>query len=214
MRRWNERADELSAQAYAEGSPTAWFDHLYAEGASGRTSWAWDRDAPHPQLVMWAESVDLAGQGLRAVVVGCGLGADAEYFAGRGFATTAFDLAPHAIAEVRRRRPGSPVDYQVADLRRLPPEWLGAFDLVVEIFTLQAVPDPPRAQMAAAVRSLVAPGGTLFLVAFRNDGSTPADVGPPFPLTEEFISSMASDGLAVDSIERSDGPLWRVTYRR
>ena len=45
-RDWDERADELSAQAIGRGEPTAWFDELYAAGA--------------------------AGAGRRAVVVGCG----------------------------------------------------------------------------------------------------------------------------------------------
>ena len=116
-------------------------------------------------------SVGLDGAGRSAVVVGCGLGADAEYVASRGFVTTAFDIAPAAIEEVRRRRPESTVDYRVEDLLALSPDLGGRFDLVVEIFTLQALPDPPRAEAASAVVSLVAPGGRLVAVAFRDDGS-------------------------------------------
>ena len=212
-RAWNGRADELAAEAYREGAPTAWFDRLYAEGAAGTTTMPWDRDAPYPLLAEWADTVDLTGEGKRAVVVGCGLGADAEFLAGRGFVTTGFDIAPSAIEEASRRHPDSGVDYRTADLLALPEPWRGAYDLVVEIFTLQALPEPPRADAAVGVRSLVAPGGTLLLIAFRQDGSQPADEGPPFPLTEEFVTAMATGGLQIATLERRDGPLWRVSYR-
>ena len=213
VRNWDERADELVTAAYAEGAPTAWFDRLYAEGAAGSTTMPWDRVEPHPLLAEWADAQRLHGTGRRAVVVGCGLGADAEYLAQRGFEATGFDVAPTAIDQARRRHPQSSVDYRVADLLALPNEWRAAFDLVVEIFTLQALPDPPRTAAAAGVRSLVAPGGTLLVVAFRHDHATPADHGPPFPLTEEFITAMAADGLEIASLERLDGPRWRVSYR-
>jgi SAM-dependent methyltransferase len=143
-RGWDRRADELSSTATNAGKPTAWFDRLYAEGVAGRITMPWDRDQPHPLLAEWAQRTSLAGHGRRAVVVGCGLGADAELLAGLGFRTTAFDIAPTAIQEARTRHPGSRVDYRVADLLALPDELVGAFDLVVEIFTLQALPDPQR----------------------------------------------------------------------
>src|ERR1017187_7080256 len=75
-----------------------------------------------------------------ALVVGCGLGEDAEYIARLGYATTAFDIALTAIAAARSRFPGSPVEYQVADLLAPPPWWSHAFALVVESTTLQALP--------------------------------------------------------------------------
>ena len=213
-RDWQNRANELAAQAYAAGEPTAWFDRLYAEGAAGTTAMPWDRGGPMPVLREWAETVGLRGEGRRAVVVGCGLGADPAYVAELGFSTAGFDLSPTAIAHARDRFPDSGVDFRAADLLDLPVEWRGAFDLVVEIFTLQAVSDPPRTEMAAGVRSLVAPGGTLLLVAFRYDGTTPPESGPPFPLNEDLVRGMATDGLELDDLQLLDGPLWRAVYRR
>jgi ubiquinone/menaquinone biosynthesis C-methylase UbiE len=77
-------------------------------------------------------------------VVGCGLGDDAEYVAGRGFDTVAFDISASAIRAARRRYPDSAVHYVTADLLDPPGEWERAFDLVVESLTLQALPDPRR----------------------------------------------------------------------
>jgi SAM-dependent methyltransferase len=213
-RDWDLRADELAHEAIGRDEPTAWFDRLYAEGLAGDISVPWDREDPNPQLAEWAESVGLEGAGRSAVVVGCGLGADAEFLAALGFATTAFDVAPAAIEEARRRHPDSPVDYRVEDLLRLSPGLVGGFDLVVEIFTLQALPDPPRPQAAAAVVSLVRPGGRLFAVAFRDDGSQPADQGPPFSLGRDFMESLDSGVLDLVRLDERPGPRWLAEYRR
>ncbi len=212
-RDWDVRADELSAEAIGDGEPTAWFDRLYAEGATGQVRMPWDRDQPQVQLVEWAERTGVDGDGRAAVVVGCGLGADAEYLAALGFRTTGFDVAPTAIAQARARHPGTEVDYRVADLLALDADLVGAFDLVAEIFTLQALPDPPRTEAAAGVRSLVAPGGTLLAVAFRA-GETPTEGGPPFPLTRADLESLAADGLTLVGLEETSDQRWRAEYRR
>lgn len=214
-RDWDVRADRLSAEAIAEGRPTEWFEHLYAAGEAGEVSMPWDRDQPQVQLREWAERSRLAGAGRRAVVVGAGLGADAEYLAGLGFETTAFDVSETAVRVASERHPGSPVGYRVADLLDLPDELRSAFDLVVEIFTLQALPEPPRTAAAAAVRSLVAPGGTLLVIQRRYDGSERLDVGPPFPQPRELFDELGRDGLSLVSLEEIEGrPLWRAELRR
>jgi len=213
-RDWDVKAGQLAREAYSEGAPTAWFDKLYAAGESGEVAMPWERDEPQVLLHEWAERTRLTGGGARAVVVGSGLGADAEYLASLGFATTGFDIAATAVRLAEERHPETSVDYRVADLLDLPTDLRGAFDLVVEIFTIQALPDPPRADAISGVRSLVAPGGTLLAIAFRHDGSEPADVGPPFPLTEHTMRSLAADGLEVVRIEEVEGARWRCEYRR
>ncbi len=76
----------------------------------------WDRGGPHRMLVGWARERGISGTGHRALVVGCGLGDDAEYIAGLGFGTVAFDISASAIRAARRRYPGSNLRYVVADL--------------------------------------------------------------------------------------------------
>ena len=213
-RDWDLRADELSAEAIADGEPTAWFDRLYSAGDAGEVSMPWDRDEPQALLREWTDATDLPGEGRRAVVVGCGLGADAEHLARLGFATTGFDIAATAVRLARERHPDTTVDYRVADLLDLPTAWRRAFDLVVEIFTIQALPDPPRGAAIRAVADLVAPGGTLLAIAFRATEGEDAEAGPPFPLTREVMGSLAVDGLSVVRAEELAGPCWRVEYHR
>ena len=156
----------LVAQALSAGDPTGWFEPLYAAAEQGAGAVPWDRGgAPHWLLTAWAGRQALNGRGRRALVVGCGLGADAEYIAGRGFAVLAFDISASAIRGARRRFPGSAVDYQVADLLAPPAEWREAFDLVVESQTVQALPDPPRRDAIGNIGHMVAPGGTLVVIA-------------------------------------------------
>jgi SAM-dependent methyltransferase len=200
-RQWSQRADELAADAIADGEPTAWFERLYAEGVDGSTTLAWDRASPNQLLVRWFdEHSDLRhGAGRRAVVVGAGLGADAGYVAGLGYDTIAFDVSPTAVRIAGERVQG--VEFQVADLFRLPPDWAHAFDLVVEIYTVQALPRSLRGKAIGALRDLVAPGGDVCVIQACLGQGDSADDGPPWPLTRDEIDGFAGDGLELVHLE-------------
>jgi SAM-dependent methyltransferase len=113
------------------------------------------------------------------MVPGCGLGADAEYLAELGFATTAFDMSPTAVRLARERHAGTSVEYVNADLLHLPRSWLRAFDMVA----VQALPRAVRQQATTSLAPLTAPGGTLLVIAAVHDGTGEPPSGPPWPLT-------------------------------
>lgn len=217
---WEKLAEKLAPQSIAAGDPTGWFDRLYAAGAAGEVPMPWNRATPHPLLVEWARARDLAGGGKRAVVVGCGLGADAEYVARLGYHTMAFDVAETAIRVARQRHPGTPVEYVVADLLRPPAAWSKAFDLVVEIITVQALPEPSRRSAIVNIGRLVAPGGTLVVIAAVAGASGAAVAGPPWPLTRDDIDAFATDGLRPVRVEQVSDPRlpselrWRAEFHR
>jgi pimeloyl-ACP methyl ester carboxylesterase/SAM-dependent methyltransferase len=203
---WDAAGDRLASRSIADGDPTGWFDRLYAAGVAGEVPMPWDRTAPNPMLVEWAQARGVTGAGRRAVVVGCGLGADAEYVAGLGYDTVAFDVAETAVRVARERHPGSSVDYVTADLLDPPATWVRAFDLVVEVITVQALPEPPRRAAIVNVGRLVAPGGTLVVIAARRD-ETDADVtGPPWPLGRDEVDAFATDGLSPVRVEELSDP--------
>ena len=197
--------------------PTGWFERLYRAAAAGERVVPWDRGTPQRLLVQWAEAASVAGEGRRALVVGCGVGHDAEYVAGLGFRTVAFDVAPAAIEAARRRVPNSNVEYVVADLLDPPAAWREAFDLVVESLTAQSLPDPPRRGAIAAIGRFVAPGGTLLVVAAaRDDDGRPVE-GPPWPLPRAEIDSFATGGLEAVRVEHlvaGSDRRWRAELRR
>jgi ubiquinone/menaquinone biosynthesis C-methylase UbiE len=210
----------LAAASLATGDPTGWFDRLYAAGAAGRVPVPWSRREPHPLLTQWAQRHHLAGEGKRAIVPGCGLGADAEYLAGLGFATTAFDISPTAIRLARHRHTGTSVEYVTADLLHLPRPWLQAFDLVTEIITVQALPRAVRQQATTSVARLTAPGGTLLVIAAVHDHTSEPQPGPPWPLTRAELDQFAADGLTPANLEITSMPdnpterRWRAAYHR
>ncbi len=216
----DERADHLAREALAVGDPTGWFERLYAAAEAGQAVVPWDRGAPHYALVGWAGAGRLDGLGRRAVVVGCGLGDDAEFVAGLGYETVAFDVAGGAIRAARRRFPQSAVRYVTADVLDPPASWHDSFDLVVESLTVQALPDPPRRAAIASIGRLVTPGGTLIVIALaRADGDGPQP-GPPWALSRAEIDSFAGTGLQPVRIEEllDPGPVvthrWRAEFRR
>lgn len=208
---------DLIRRALADNNPTAWFDTVYAEAEAGRGTIPWAHMEPHPDLLAWLDREQVNGAGQRALVVGCGLGDDAEELARRGFAVTAFDIAPRAIAACRRRFPHSQVEYRVANLLAAPDDWRGAFELVLESHTLQSLPWNLCAPAIAAVAGCVAPGGAALVLCLGRD---PADDrrGIPWPLSRAELADFEGAGLREELFEdlraQTGRRRFRVVYRR
>jgi Methyltransferase domain len=212
----DEHTRRLAAQSLSGDDPLAWFEQLYTQVEGGAAVAPWDRGGPHPLLVEWAEARALDGSGRRAVVVGAGLGEDAEFLSARGFDTVAFDVAATAVKLAEERFPGSRVDYRVADLLDPPAEWRRGFDLVFESLTVQSIPPHLHEAAIARVGELVAPGGTLLVVATGRDEDSPAPA-PPWPLTRPEVEAFATGGLEPVRIEQiRDAELfrWRAEFAR
>jgi SAM-dependent methyltransferase len=219
-RDWDVLASRLGSRAAADGAPTRWFEELWSAAARDEVDLPWDRRCAYPPVADHVAALgDAAGR--RAVVVGAGLGADAELLAAHGWRTTAFDIAPSAVDAVRGRYPGSPVAYRVADLLSLPDDLVGAFDLVVEVFTVQALPPSLRSPASAAVRSLLAPGGELLAVQLVREDGDDSSQGPPWPLDRAEMEGLAGEDVRLVTLgrrahpARPDGPpLWVAVLRR
>jgi SAM-dependent methyltransferase len=208
-------ARQLAADSIAGGDDVGWFETLYAAAEQGTAAVPWADLAPNPRLVQALSEVPGGG---RAIVTGCGLGDDAEHVASLGYTTVAFDVSPTAVAAARRRFPRSAVQYVTADLLSPPPSWAGAFDLVVEVFTLQVLTGPARRTAFARTAHLVAPGGRLLVIAgARGEDDDPGQM--PWPLTRAEIGSFRAHGLTEDSVadfvdEEDRGPVrrWRAWF--
>lgn len=215
-----ERARACARPFLERGDGTGWFEPFYraAAGDAERVPWA-DREG-HPLVAEWLEGV--AGRGRAALVVGCGLGEDAELCARAGFRTTAFDLSPTAIAMCRELWPRSSVDYRAADLLNAPPGWRRAFELVVEVYTVQALPLALRARAIEAVAGLVAPGGTLLVVTMGRPEDAPLPDEVPWPLTPSELAGFEAHGLERRGFEERveadpsgvPVPRWRLELER
>ena len=213
-----EEARRRALEAHAREDFTGWFDELYRDVAGDWSRIPWANLEPNPHLVQWL-ATDPPGPDRSCLVVGCGLGDDAEALASAGYAVTAFDIAPTAIAAARRRFPETRVRYEVADVLAPPESWAGRFDLVFESYTLQSIPAAPRAVAMRSIARCVAPTGRL-VVLCRGREDEPPSPHPPFPLSDADLGGFLEHGLVVRSFERFlDGEAppvrrFRVVYGR
>ncbi|TCM38179.1 bifunctional 2-polyprenyl-6-hydroxyphenol methylase/3-demethylubiquinol 3-O-methyltransferase UbiG [Kribbella sp. VKM Ac-2568] len=202
--------------------PTGWFERLYSAAEDGQAVVPWDRGGAHPLLSDWVQTAEPDGTGKQALVVGAGTGWDAELVADLGYETIAFDISPTAIETAKRAHPNTKATYQTADLLNPPADWHRAFDLVVEIYTVQALPIALQAEATKRVGEFVRVGGSLLVIAAaRADDEPDAAVeGPPWPLTRAGIDAFAIGDLRLIQLDRSPSPndptiyRWRAEYLR
>jgi SAM-dependent methyltransferase len=206
-----EETRRLAQESIARGDPVGWFEELYrrASGSWDRVPWA--DLTPNPHLLEWLASSG-AGAGRSCLVVGCGLGDDAEALAAAGFRVVAFDISATAIEACRARFPASQVQYAVADLLSPPPAWTSRFELVFESYTLQVLPPAARLAAALALASLVAPRGRLLLICRAREPEEP-EGQLPWPLTRRELAPLTERGLRElafeDFLDRETPPVRR-----
>jgi 2-polyprenyl-3-methyl-5-hydroxy-6-metoxy-1,4-benzoquinol methylase len=146
------------------------------------------------------------------MIVGCGLGDDAQHLASLGFNVTAFDISPTAINWARQRFLQSPVNYSAINLFAMPKTWSRAFDFVFEAYTLQVLPIELRKRAVDCIADLVAPNGQLLIVARAKDANAPQGT-MPWPLLREEVEDFTRTGLSLisfeDYIDNDDSPVRR-----
>jgi SAM-dependent methyltransferase len=201
----------IAAESIARGDATGWFDTFYQQAGGNWDLVPWADRQPNPWLVAWLRTFGASPTRRRCLVVGCGLGDDAEALASAGFDVTAFDVSPTAIQAARQRFPRSGVDYVISDVLHPPESWLAAFDLVYEAFTLQVLPPDARRKAQTSIASYVALGGRLFVLCRAREANEP--VGEmPWPLTREELDYFVTLGLrpsSVEIVEDEDPPVRR-----
>jgi SAM-dependent methyltransferase len=189
------RARELAQAHLAQGDALGWFESLYAEAQGNAERVPWADLKPNPNLTEWLDREVIYGDGRSALVVGCGLGDDAELLAARGFRVTAFDVASSAVDWCRRRFPKSSVRYAEADLLSPPAKWGGYFDFVFEAYTLQVLHGAElRSRAIRRLALLPRPGGSL-LVICRGREPTDPEGQMPWPLLRDELSAFETCGL-------------------
>jgi len=173
------------------------FDQAYRDANGDAMGLGWVSLQACPTLT--AHLDDHPGPG-SAVIVGAGLGDDAEAAFAAGYDVTAFDISPTALEWATSRFPDSGVDYRAADLLQMPARWSQAFDLVVEIRTIQSLPPALREPTVNAIAGLVAPGGHLVVVALARE-QVVIPTGPPWAVSEDELEGFERAGLTRASLQ-------------
>ncbi len=172
-------------------NPTGWFDKIYQSANGDYKEVFWADLEPSPYLISWLKEEKITKENKTAIVIGCGVGDDAQALSSFGFEVTAFDISPTAIELCKKRFPNSKVTYIVADLFDYPKDWFESFDVVYECNTIQVLPDQYRKKARKAMSSLLAKDGYILVSCRSREEGTMLDV-IPLPLSksemDEFVT--------------------------
>ena len=175
-------------------NPSGWFEPLYQEAQGDSTQVPWAQMQANPYLPDWLQKQSSPSKHSEALVLGCGLGDDAEALSDLGYQVTAFDISPTAIKWCQQRFPESPVTYEVADLFAPPNNWQSRFALVYECRNFQALPVEVRGAGITAIANCVAPEGRFLLIT-NYLGDSPLPAGPPWPLSDGELDLIEQQGF-------------------
>jgi SAM-dependent methyltransferase len=153
----------------------------------------WHLSGPSPELLS-AEAAGVLGQPGVAADLGCGLGSEIGYLAGRGWRGLGVDLSTVALARARASYPE--VTFTRAGATRLPLS-NGAADLLLDRGCFHYLAAPGRVRYAEEAARVLRPGGRLLLRMCLNSA------GVPNGLDEETIR-VTFRAWQLMSIERVD----------
>ena len=190
-----QKVKALATESMRTENPSAWFETLYADAKGNSHLVPWAKNTTHPYLADWLKNHQLPKENPSALVIGCGLGDDAETLANLGYQVTAFDISPTAITWCKQRFPDFSVNYLVADLLALDASWQNSFDLVYECRNIQALPLKIRSQVINAIALLVAEEGTLLIITRHRDDHNTSPEGPPWAVSDVELSQFEALGL-------------------
>lgn len=189
-----ERMKAIATKYIEKGDLYGWFDAVYRETEENSEQIPWVDMKPNRYFLEWNETAKLMGNGRTALVVGCGLGDEAKFLDEIGFDVTAFDVSEKAIEIAKKIHAGSKIKFFAADLFDPPKEWEKAFDFVLEVYTIQALPLSIREKTVDAIASFVAENGELVVVQrYRENDEEPEAL--PWPLSPEDLSRFEKNGL-------------------
>lgn len=188
------RVKNLAYQYLERNDPTGWFEELYSSAKGEKGAIPWADLTINPNLADWIKQKRIKVKDQTALVIGCGLGDDAEALAHLGFKVVGFDVSPTAISWCQQRFPNSLVSYCVDDLLQPTVFANQQFDFVLESYTLQALPASVRQRAIANIPQFIAPGGTLLIICRGRDAEQP-EGELPWPLTKAELTSFESLGL-------------------
>ncbi len=199
-----ERVAELVSEHYHRGDVVGWFDALYKEAGGDNEKIPWADLEPNRYLKAYADAAELKGGGRTALVVGCGLGDDAAFLDDLGFKVSAFDISPTAIEWAKKLYGEKDIRFEVMDLFAPIPEWIGAFDLVLEVYTIQPLPLEMRSKVIDAIAAFANDKGEIVVVnRLREDDAEPEDL--PWPVSRKELRRFDENGFVQTHFETMPG---------
>ena len=175
---------------------------LWGDGPSELARLAVARLRPAAAAVRDADAPPLA-----LIDVGCGYGRDSRYLAAElGCRVLGLDPAPAAVTAARKaRRPGLDVEYLVDDAASFASDaaHAGCFDVAFAGNVYHLLSPGGRRELAAALATLVRPGGLLFLSTLSPRDPQHYAVGRPVSGEERsWVEHVYLHFCTTDELER------------
>lgn len=221
MKEFDPIAYKKMVKSYQDkDDPTGWFNSIYTDAQGDYKAVFWADLKPSPYLVQWLKDNPNNKKEKKAIVIGCGVGDDAQALDSFGYKVTAFDISPEAIKLCKNRYSNTKVDYLVANLFDYPKEWFEEYDVVYECNTIQVLPNKYRIQARKAISSLIKKDGhVLVSCRSRNKGEQKDDI--PMPLDKEEIDEfiytdklIEKSFLAYDDDQEPSVPHFFSVYKK
>lgn len=155
------------------GTENFW-SHIYQTETPG-----WEMNQPTPILTEMLPQLKIPRS--RVLVLGCGSGNDAAYFAQNGNIVTAVDISPEAIRRAQEKYGHiANLKFVQKDIFAIQHEWDGQFDIVFEHTCYCAIDPAQRNALAKLWKRVLIPGGFLMGIFFTMEKRGQ----PPFGGTE------------------------------
>ncbi len=189
-----EKMKAVAAEYIEKGDFYGWFDAIYRETENDSEQIPWVDFEPNRFLVEWNKTANLQGYGRKALVVGCGLGDEAKFLDELNFDVTAFDVSEKAIEIAKSLDAETDINFVTADLFNPPSKWQKAFDFVLEVYTIQALPLSLRKKAIDAISNFVTENGELIVVQrFRENDEDAGSL--PWALSPDDLFNFEKNGL-------------------
>lgn len=161
-------------QNLEEVSDSGWWSDLYKKGDT-----RWDDGEAHPLLPMIVPHMKIPRS--RVLVLGCGAGHDAAWWAQRGHIVTGVDFSEEAIARAKTKYgEHDSLKWVQADVFNLPASWSSQFDYIFEHTMFCAISPERREELVKIWWRLLTPRGRIMGFVPVMDKLS----GPPFGTSE------------------------------
>lgn len=221
-RKISEQSKNRREDAFGERQPTSHerrsglpWDASYTDGPA-----PWDIGGPQPAVVRLASQGGFAGAVLDA---GCGSGENALHVAALGLRVLGIDLAETALRMAREKAKEREIEVEFAAGDAFQLERLGRmFETVLDCGLFHTCDEEERARYAASLGSVTRPGGSLYVLCFREGGLE----GGPHPVSQEELRAAFGPGSGWQVVwiepERiqtrfhgeAGAPAWLATMKR
>lgn len=168
---------------FADANKDKFWTNIYQTEEPG-----WELHGPTPVLKDIFPQIKISKS--KVLVLGCGSGHDAAFFAEAGHVVTGVDISSEAINRAKEQY-GKMENLSLiqGDAFKLPESWTGKFDLVFEHTCYCAITPERRNELIKSWRRVLAPQGHLLGIFFSMEKRD----GPPFGGSEWEIRERLKD---------------------